>query len=302
MNNLKNLYPCLDSIRKYTQVISYETFVVAYLFSKENLNKLKEDYPWVIIIESNEVRGFSENNNLALRQAKGKYCFVLNDDTYFSMPVINKLSECLDHLPSEVVVVSPTVYSISGNIQHCGRPKYNLFTILLYYLGMLGWYENHSKFTNKKGTFQTYNIFGAAFMIRSEAFRSVGFFDERYFFCPEDIALSTMLNKKGMKCYVNAEISLTHLGGGTWSKTIQATKPATEKGNLIFFGSNNVLKQLVYVILSASVHLLRYIFWFINLNDKPKRRIMMKANLNAVYAVFSSLTPKELFVKYYKTL
>ena len=173
MNNLKNLYSCLDSIRKNTCDITYETFVVAYLFSKENLNKVKEDYPWVRFIESNEIRGFSENNNLALQQAKGKYCFILNDDTYFDTPVINELAKCLDYLPTEVAVISPTVYGISGNVQHCGRPKYNLFTILLYNIGLLDWYENHSKYTNKKGVFQTYNIFGAAFMIRSEIFKSV---------------------------------------------------------------------------------------------------------------------------------
>ena len=37
MNNLKNLYPCLDSIRKYTHV-SYETLVVAYLSRKRIWN------------------------------------------------------------------------------------------------------------------------------------------------------------------------------------------------------------------------------------------------------------------------
>ena len=32
MNNLKNLIPCLDSIKKYTK-IDYEVWVTAYLFS-----------------------------------------------------------------------------------------------------------------------------------------------------------------------------------------------------------------------------------------------------------------------------
>ena len=35
MNNLKNLYPCLNSILKNTTV-NYEVFVVAFLFSDEN--------------------------------------------------------------------------------------------------------------------------------------------------------------------------------------------------------------------------------------------------------------------------
>lgn len=42
MNNLKNLFPCLDSIKQQT-TISYEVWVVAYLFSKENLTLLREN-------------------------------------------------------------------------------------------------------------------------------------------------------------------------------------------------------------------------------------------------------------------
>ena len=72
MNNLRNLFPCLDSIKAYTQ-IPHEVWVVAYLFSKENLLSLRKNYPWVVVVESNEIRGFSENNNLALKQVKTEY-------------------------------------------------------------------------------------------------------------------------------------------------------------------------------------------------------------------------------------
>ena len=72
MNNYEVLSRCLDSIRTHTST-SYEVFVVAYLFSPENLQHLRQNYPWAQIIESNEIRGFSANNNLALRKATGKY-------------------------------------------------------------------------------------------------------------------------------------------------------------------------------------------------------------------------------------
>ena len=62
MDNLTNLRPCLNSIKKYTNV-SYEVFVVAYLFKSENLIKVMNEYEWVNFVESNEIRGFSENNN-----------------------------------------------------------------------------------------------------------------------------------------------------------------------------------------------------------------------------------------------
>jgi hypothetical protein len=54
-----------------THSTTYEIWVVAYLFSPENLAKLRAAYPEANIVESNEIRGFSENNNLALRQANG---------------------------------------------------------------------------------------------------------------------------------------------------------------------------------------------------------------------------------------
>ena len=58
MDKMDVLRPCLDSIRAHTGV-SYETFVVAYMFSDGNLQSLKEEYPWVTIVRSDSLRGFS---------------------------------------------------------------------------------------------------------------------------------------------------------------------------------------------------------------------------------------------------
>ncbi len=83
MNRPDNLYPCLDSIQKNTTT-DYETFVVAYLYDKAKLAEARARYPRVNFLESDDVRGFAENNNLALRQVRGAYCFILNADTEFA--------------------------------------------------------------------------------------------------------------------------------------------------------------------------------------------------------------------------
>lgn len=303
MNNLKNLYPCLNSIKKYTTV-SYETLVVAYLFSKENLERVKHDFPWVTFIESNEIRGFSENNNLALRQANGKYCFVLNDDTYFDTPVIDKLLQTFNSLSKDVAILSPVTLNTDGSIQRNGKPPYNLFTFFLDNIKLTKYYDRFSKFTNKKGVYQTYNISGAAFMIRSDIFREVSWFDERYFFCPEDIALSTMLNKQGYKCYVDANIQLTHNMGGTWSKIHSATMPSATKGNMIFYCKTNLIKKVIFLLIIYLFHsvygALWYIIFFIKKTEKS--RIMFHAHFNTIRSIGTSLTPKQIFIKYYKRL
>ena len=303
MNNLKNLYPCLNSIRKYTSV-SYETLVVAYLFSKENLEKVKKDFPWVTFIESNEIRGFSENNNLALRQAIGEFCFILNDDTYFDKPIVDNLINTFKTLSQEVAILSPITLNKDGSVQRNGKPSYNLFTQLLEYLKLRPIYDRLSKYTNNTGIYQSYNITGAAFLIRKEIFKEVGWFDERYFFCPEDIALSTQLNKKGLKCYVNADVSLVHTGGGTWSKVQTATMPASSKGSLIFFCNNSYIKKIIYLCMAYFFHSIYGFIWLLKnkLTHTPKSAIMFHAHFNTIKTIGTDETPKQIFIKFYSKI
>lgn len=303
MNNLKMLYPCLDSIKKYTSC-SYEVLVTAFLFSKENLENLCKDYPWVKIVESNEYRGFSENNNLALRKAKGRYCFVLNDDTYHCEPVIDNLVKTFDGLGEKVAVLSPVTLNKDGSVQRCGKPKYTILTYFIELIGQIKKYDARSKYTNKDGVFQTYNVSGAAFMIRTSVFEEMGWFDEKYYFCPEDIALSTNLNKNGYKCYVDARTKLTHTGGGTWSKTIVATKPATVKGLQYFYKDESVLSWLVFSFFATFEYGLKAIYWFLRniLSSDEHKVVMMKANWHGVKAIYSANTPKQIFIKYYTHL
>lgn len=301
MNNLKNLYPCLNSIRKYTSV-SYETFVVAYLFSKENLDKLRKDFPWVTIIESNEIRGFSENNNLALRQAKGKYCFVLNDDTYMNSPVIDNLVETIEKLSDDVVVVSPNIKYPDGRPQFCGRYKLSFWT---YLINILGIKHKDSQYDERKDVFKTYNLMGAAFLIKTDIFKSVGWFDEYYFFCPEDIALSTMLNNLGYSCFVNGSITIYHVQGGSSLSVMQmATEPAHVKGSVSFYSENSYIKRFILVFFQIIRSLLRASIWKLIycIRKDKKSKIKSQVYINVVAGLLSSKTPKELFIKYYSKI
>ncbi|KAA6342563.1 N-acetylglucosaminyl-diphospho-decaprenol L-rhamnosyltransferase [termite gut metagenome] len=299
MNNLKNLYPCLSSIYKYTEV-NYEVFVVAYLFSNKNLEKLREDYPWIKIIISSEIRGFSENNNLALKHCMGEYCMILNDDTIIDMPVVDMLIDSMKKTPSASIMSPKTLFK-DGKVQSCGRPKMTIYT---YYLSMLKlWKEQKIKstYTHQKGIFQSYNIVGAAFMIKTAIFKEFGFFDEQYFFCPEDIALSTLANKRGYKCYVNPDVQIIHIGHATASMVRVGTLPASIRGSLLFYTQNSLIRKITLRIFLSFILLLRIFYWrFKSLTYNEKAYIMYISNKNSLYAIFSSKSPKEIFMKFYK--
>ncbi|WP_418551790.1 glycosyltransferase [Prevotella sp.] len=303
MNNLKNLYPCLDSIRKYTSV-SYETFVVAYLFSKENLDKLRKDFPWVTIIESNEIRGFSENNNLALRQAKGKYCFVVNDDTEMKMPVIDRLLLSFNKCPNNTAILSPCILNKNGGISVCGVAPYNLYRFIFTNCHL--WPKSKDcAYINQHGLFKSYNIIGAAFLIKTDVFREMGWFDEYYFFCPEDIALSTKINKHGYSCYVDADTKIYHyegMSGKSLSMIQTATKPAATLGEIAFYSSKNNIIALFLRIYLIIILTLKFFYHSLKslIHHKPNADyILAIGDINCIKACFSSKTPKEIFKHFY---
>lgn len=294
MNNLQNLLPCLDSIIQKNLKIPYEIIVVAYLFSEENIEILKKTYPNVKIIISNEIRGFSENNNLALREVESEFSFILNDDTIMNMPVIDLLFDSYIKQP-DAVIFSPKILNNDSTVQFNGRPPIG---ILEYFLSNLkiNYKLNKNQYVDQKGIFKTFNICGAAFMIRTEKFKQLGYFDEQYFFTPEDIALSTLANQKKFYCYVNENVTIIHKQGESSNKLISAIYPSIAKGNIQFYG-NSFLNKVIIRLMVFSLYLFKSILYFI-VNEKEKS----KANYNAAMVIFLNKSAKDVFLHFYNKL
>lgn len=246
MNKEMFVIDCISSILKYTKV-KFDIILVAYLFDKNSLNTIREKFPLIEIIESNSIRGFAENNNLALRNVNTPYTFVLNDDTLFKMDVLSELIDCIES-PINATLVSPILYNLDGSVQFAGRRKYTFTSFVLSQLGFRN--VTKSKYENGQGIFKTYNITGAAFLIKTKIFKEIGFFDEKYFFCPEDIALSTKLNQNGYNCFMNSNVGIIHYEGGSSkkSKLLYATTIAAYLGSSYFCGSN-LIKRIILLIL-----------------------------------------------------
>lgn len=293
MNNLNNLLPCLDSIKEHTKSTNYDIWVVAYLFSSENLDKLRELHPDVIIVESNEIRGFSENNNLALKQLTSKYALVLNDDTLFKEPVLDKLVASIE-TQKEADIMGCKMLNKDGSLQSCGKAPSTILDFILMSASLMNPNKKTSSLINQKGIFKSYNCTGACFLIKMDVLKAIGYFDEYYFFMPEDLALTTKANQMGYSYYVDANTSLYHIHQQTGSKVKSATLPAARKGCIHFYANGN---YIIYYCLALYLFLLsslKSLLFFI-----MGKRVDCLSQWNCVTSIFSSKTPKEIFTKYY---
>lgn len=287
MDRLDNLYPCLNSLMSQTK-LSCEILVVAYRFSAEHLSQVKIDFPTVEFIVSDQLRGFSENNNLALRRARGKFCFVLNDDTEMHMPVVDRLVDDIEKLPERTAIVSPKLVNADGSLQLCGRPPYPAYKYVLQQ-----WHLYHEPIDNGTGLFRTFHISGAAFLIKTEVFKQMGWFDERYFFTPEDIALSDKLGRTGFGIWCDADVEIVHKWRTTATPLAPALRPASIRGSLIFFSGGNPLK---YSLLGLGVWAAEWVkMIFACIRGKKQEQLTYRNN---THSIFTRKSPKELFERY----
>ena len=185
------------------------------------------------------------------------------------------------------------------DLQLCGRPPY---PPIFYALQQWHLHKPKDDTLDKSPVFEevfpTSNICGAAFPIKTDIFRQAGWFDEKYFFTPEDIALSEKLCAEGYGVYVDRAVEVCHKARTTASRMFLAVRPAAIKGSLIFFSHDSSLR---YILLSVTVLLAEFakflkasLKFFISPSDKNllNRRIFGEN----CRAIFSRKTPKQIFV------
>jgi GT2 family glycosyltransferase len=253
---------------------------------------MKAAYPWVNFIINNSISGFSENNNLALKEVKSEYCFILNDDTELPGPTIDRLIADFSALPPDAAIVAAKLLNADGSLQLCGRPDYPAFRYVLQQ-----WHLYSEPTDNGKGLFRTFNVSGAAFLIKTAIFKELGWFDERYFFTPEDIALSTLARRRGYSVWCDSDAEVIHKWRTTASRLAPALRPASIRGSLIFFSDGSSLR---YLVLGAGV-------WAAEMVKRIKALIQGRRQDYLTYkhntrSIFTHRTPKQIFIKYFNEI
>lgn len=300
MNRPDLLYPCLEGLFAHNRT-ELEVWVVAYLFTPEHLAALRADWPAVKVVESPELRGFSENNNLALRQVTGEYCFMVNDDTLMRMPLVDALVADFDRLPADAAIVSPKIVFPDGRVQTNGRAPWTAWRYVKHYLHRVD-ETVPTRWSMQEGLFRTWTVNGACFLIRTDVFREAGWFDETYTFTPEDIALGHKVNEMGYTVWSDADVQITHLAGGTVGRMEPAIKPTRVRGALQFYSGGNPLKYFLLGSFVWCVEALRRLkYLFADKSDPSSRAAITDATArNVMRSVFTRRSSKEVFTQLYK--
>lgn len=233
----------LKSLREITYK-NIEIFVVDNASTNPPL-ELKTEFPEINLLLSKENLGFAGGNNLAIKQAKGDYFFLLNNDTEVLPDFIEPLIELTESNNKIGIVSSKLVYYSEPNIlQYAGSTGINLYTGRGFAIGHKA---NDSDRFNQN--YKTELAHGAAMLISRKAILDVGLMAELYFLYYEEVDFCERVKRGGYEIWYCGASKVLHKESMSVGKESPMKTYYLTRNRLIFTRRNTTgLKKMVALL------------------------------------------------------
>ncbi len=222
---------------------------------------ISQHYPYVITLRSEQNLGFAGGNNLGINAARGKYLYLINNDTIFRGEDFQALIDRLN--TSDMIgMVCPKIRFAWGNnpIQFAGYTPLSAITMRNRAIG----------FGEKdKGQYDTPHptpyAHGAAMMVSRKALERVGILPECYFLYYEELDWSMMFRRAGYEIWYEPASTIYHKESRSTGQDSPLRTYYLTRNRLLFVKRNvkGVKKYASYIYLIIIVGLrdmLKHIF------------------------------------------
>ncbi|MEE9364199.1 MAG: glycosyltransferase family 2 protein [Cellulophaga sp.] len=253
-----------------------EIIVVDNASPNDNPDLIKEKYPEIILIKSEENLGFAGGNNLGVKAAKGEYLFFINNDTIVPDNCIGPLVETLQE-DTTIGMVSPKIkfHWNPSLIQYAGYTPMSQWTIRN---NCIGYHQKDEGDYDISGP--TESIHGAAMMVPRRILDEVGLMTEIYFLYYEEHDWAEMIKRAGYKTYYQPKSYILHKESVSTGKFSPLKTYYIARNRIVFarrnFKTVNLIISLLFqCFISIPKNTLTYLF---------KRQFdHLKAFWNAIY-------------------
>ncbi len=210
------LGPCLAALREGMAGVECELFVVDNRCDDDTVGIAQSTFPEARIIRNPFRYGFARANNVALRQARGRYLLVLNPDTEVRPGALATLVRYLDGHP-EVGIAGAKLVNPDGTIQYSCRQFSSLRSVFFRWLPkcpeavrqwalrdylMIDWDHASARAVDW--------LMGACLCVRRAATEEVGLLDEGFRLYYEDIDWCYRMWKGGWDVHYVPDAVIMH--------------------------------------------------------------------------------------------
>ncbi|MDL1963841.1 MAG: glycosyltransferase family 2 protein [Deltaproteobacteria bacterium] len=226
-NSTDYLIKCLESIYDSLGDISANIFVQDN-DSDDDVTRISELFPDVLITGNTYNMGFAAAVNQALKQSFSPYVVLLNPDTYVEKVFFECVLHYMEKNP-DVGIVGPKILNRDGSVQGSAR---SFPTPLTAFFGrnsfLTRWFPDNRITRQNILTTRSDGITpiavdwvsGACMVVRRKAIKDAGFMDERFFMYWEDADWCKRISLSGWKVVCFPQTSIVHYVGGSSDKLI----------------------------------------------------------------------------------
>jgi GT2 family glycosyltransferase len=206
-NGRSYLDACLDAVAAQQGVVT-ETILVDNGSTDGTADHVSRRFPWVRLVRLAENRGFAGGNNAGVREARGRYIALLNNDTVPDPGWLRALRHGIDGDSGFVLAASRIVYmhdpnvidSAGDSVLRCG-----------------GAFKRHhgGPVNAADESREVFGVCGAACLLPKDVYDELRGFDEDFFAVHEDVDLSYRARLLGYRCRYVPEAVVRHHGSVT---------------------------------------------------------------------------------------
>ena len=265
----------INSVIEKTEGIEYEIFVVDNNSQDGSIESIEKEFPNINIIKNPINSGFGSANNLAIKQAQGKYIFCLNTDTLLLNNAIKIMFDYMEKEENQKVgACGGYLSNINGKAAICCGNLPSL-SDLFWKLGLRFIFKNYYRkhfctglFSDEINDLQNVGyISGANLFIRKSVLDEVGLFDEQIFMYYEETDLCKRIWDAGYKIKFLKDAKIVHLEGQ--SVKLNSTKNEMSVTSELYYFKKHHYKLYTLVKITLLIHSL--ICWLI-LGCKNKKQ------------------------------
>ena len=270
-NTKSLLQKCLESVFASQTNYQFEVLVSDNASTDGSVEMLKQNFPKAKLIENTANLGFSKGNNVAIKQALGKYILLLNSDTEVRIDTFDLSIKYLDE-HQEAGIMGCKVLMPDGSLDKACRRRFpnpwNSFLRLL----ELNKFSDYNINTPIDQETEVDAVMGAYLMNRKSVVEKIGLLNEEYFMYGEDIDWCWRVKEAGFKVMYYPAAQITHYKYGSAQTAPFKTIRLAHEAMKIFYRKhyaqryNWLFNQFVYL----GINLRMYLVLILNMFRKKK--------------------------------
>jgi hypothetical protein len=213
---------CLDSIRRHAGGVEHEVLVIDNHSDDGSAAAIATAFPRVRLTALDENVGFARANNLAAREARGRWLLLLNPDTLLLAGSLQNLMAFAAARPGNRIFGGRTLFADGTlNPTSCWKAPsawsmFCLGTGLASVFRRSFWLDPESMGRWARDSEREVDIVsGCLLLIRRDLWDELGGFDDGFFMYGEDFDLCLRARRAGERCRLCPTAAVIHYGGAS---------------------------------------------------------------------------------------